>query len=167
MTLLAIDPSSTLTGYAVMADRMTILDAGLLKPDKTRDPAIMRIIAMTKELTALISEYEPDTILVEMPSTSHGQAVSRGAGAGAATYGLAVGVMYWECYNSSDYKSPPVPVGAQEWTKGIPKLKRQQNICMMFPDRYNPEKDRGGDIADAIGLCCWWFSQQKAKRIAG
>lgn len=162
MILLALDPSSTLTGYAVMADRRTIIDAGLLKPDKTKDPAITRIIAMNSELVKLLKEHCPDKILVETPS-SHTARRIRGRVMGNAIYGFAAGMMFNTCTMFTNTE----PVDAQLWTKGIPKLKRTQNVCMAFPGRYDPETDKGGDIADAIGLACWYFSQQKAKRIAG
>lgn len=165
MTLLAIDPSSTKTGYAVMADRMTLIDAGFLKPNKTKDPAIMRIIAMTEDLTKLLKEYRPEMILVERPHT-YAAHKFKDAGIkpiGIATYGMAAGAMFWACYS---FTSETQAISAEDWTRGVPKLKRQRLICMAFP-QYDPEKDRGCDIADAIGLALWWFSQQKANRIAG
>ncbi len=164
MILLAIDPSSTLTGYAVMGDRMTIIDAGLLKPDKKTDPAIMRIIAMTNDLAKLIEEHRPDVILVERPHT-HAAYKFKDKGTtptGLATYGMAAGAMFWACFL---FTKETHAINAEDWTGGIPKFKRQQHICMAFQDRYDPETDKGCDIADAIGLACWWFSKQKAKRI--
>ena len=161
MTLLAIDPSSTKTGYAVMADSMTLLDAGFLKPDKTRDPAIMRIAAMTKQLGEVLDEWQPGKVLVEMPS-AHAAGRLQGRATGLAIYGFAAGAMWRACHAVTDTEV----VDAQVWTRGVSKLKRQQLICMAFP-QYDSEKDKGGDIADAIGLAVWWFSRQKAKRIAG
>ena len=161
MTLLAIDPSSTLTGYAVMADRRTILDAGLLGPDKTRDPAIIRIVAMNRSLGKLLREHTPDQIVIETPN-AHTAGRIAGRVMGNAIYGFAAGVMFNTCRSHTKTE----PVDAQLWTCGVPKLKRTQNVCMAFPTRYNPETDRGGHIADAIRLAVWWFRQQKAKRIA-
>ncbi len=163
MILLAIDPSSTCTGYAVMSDCMTILDAGLLKPDKTRDPAIIRIVAMNRSLGRVLREYRPDQIVIETPN-AHTAGRIAGRVMGNAIYGFAAGVMFHTCVISNKNTEP---VDAQLWTRGVPKLKRQQNVCVAFPKRYSPETDRGGDIADAIGLGVWWFRQQKAKRIAG
>ncbi len=161
MTVLAIDPSSTLTGWALMANSSKIIEAGLLRPGKTRDPAIKRIEAMTIALTKLLRDTLPDQVLIEMPSSRTAGRI-KGRAVGNAIYGFAAGAMWWECHVWSDQIEA---VDAELWTRGVPKLKRQQNICMMFPKRYNPETDRGCDIADAIGLACWWFSQQKAKRI--
>ncbi len=163
MTVLAIDPSSTLTGYAVMADARTILDTGLLRPDKTRDLAVMRIEVMTNALSDLVDEVVPDHILIEMPSSCTAGRI-KGRVVGNAIYGFAAGAMWWACFSKNE--CPVTSIDAELWTQRIPKLKRQQSICMMFP-KYDPETDRGGDIADAIGLACFWFSQQKAKRIVG
>lgn len=170
MTLLAIDPSSTRTGYAVMADSMTIIDAGLLTSDKTRDPAIMRVVAMTKDLRQLLLECWPDIVLVEMP---HGH--DKGGAKRLANYGLAPGAMYWEAcsYIMARLKVNPkhdieaLAISAADWTGGVTKFNRQQQICMAFPHRYDPTTDPGGDIADAIGLAVWWFRQQKAQRLTG
>ena len=173
MTLLAIDPSSTCTGYALMSDSMTILDAGLFKPQpeaKATEPAIMRVVAMTKDLRELLLDCWPDAVLVEMP---HGH--DKSGAKRLANYGLAPGAMYWEVcsYVAARLKADPkqeieaLAINAEDWTGGVPKFKRQQNICLAFPHRYDPETDKGGDIADAIGLAVWWFRQQKAQRIAG
>lgn len=166
MKLLAIDPSSTLTGYAVMADRSTIIEAGLLRPQKDRDPAIMRIEAMANGLAELIESTEPEHILIEIPSAKSAERIKRKSlGAGLAIYGFAAGAMWWQCFSMN--VAPVTAIDAELWTGGVPKLKRQQNVCMAFQNRYDPEADKGGDIADAIGLAWWWFSKQKAKRIAG
>lgn len=163
MILLAIDPSSTKTGYAVMVDRVTLLDAGFLKPGKTRNPAIMRIKEMIEQLVEVLDEWQPGKVLIESPSAHVNIGRHHGAGAGLAVYGFAAGAIWAACCARVDTKA----IDAQLWTCGVPKLKRQKNICMAFPQQYNPEKDRGGDIADAIGLACWWFGRQKAKRLAG
>ncbi len=163
MLVLAIDPSSTRTGYALLKDSMTILDAGLLKPNKTRDPAIKRVIAMTKDVRALLYDYRPDVALVEMPH-KHNKPRHKNL----AIYGVAAGTMLWVCYefNLHSEEGETHPVNAETWTEKISKDIRQDLIQMQF-DQYDPAKDPGGDIADAIGLALWWFSKQKAERIAG
>lgn len=165
MILLAIDPSSTRTGYALMSNAQTILDAGLLKPEKNSDPAIMRIVVMAKDLTDLLYETWPDQVVIEIPSAhTAGRLKFKSAGAGLAIYGLAAGAMFWACNSFTDKTDT---VDAELWTRGIPKKRRQQEIATIFQNRYDATKDVGGDIADAIGLACWWFSKQRAKRIAG
>ncbi len=167
MTVLAIDPSSTLTGYAVMPNGMTIIEAGLLGPKKTAHPAIMRIEAMVDGLADVIESTQPEHILIEIPSTKSAERIKHFKGAGLAIYGFAAGAMWWQCFSMGRVGGVPVTaIDAELWTNRVPKFKRQQNVCMAFP-QYDPEKDKGGDIADAIGLACWWFSRQKAKRIAG
>lgn len=163
MILLSIDPSSTRTGYAVMADKMTLIEHGILTPAKTRHPPVLRVNAMIEELGDILKEYKPDKIIVESPSIAHGGIQARSGGAGAAIYGFAAGAIYQKCY---EWSKETEAIEVQKWTQRVPKLKRQQLICMAFT-KYDPEKDRGGDIADAIGLGLWWFSQKKAQRIAG
>ena len=156
MIVLSLDPSSTRTGYAVMADALTIIDAGLLNSDPT-DAWLVRVKAIVRDLGKLLNEHCPDVILVEVPH-QHNKASHKNL----AVYGFAVGVMWWECYSFTEETHA---INAEEWTGKVPKRRRQQNIRMVFPHRYIPALDKGGDIADAIGMALWWFGQQKAKRM--
>ena len=155
-TVLAIDPSSTRTGYAVMADAMTIIDAGLLKPGKVKDPWLHRVRAMTIDLRGLLREVEPDIVLVEIPHKHNAPHHKN-----LAAYGFAAGAMWAECF---DHTEETHAVSAEVWTGKKSKSARQLGIDLMYPS-YDPAKDKGGDIADAIGLARWWFRQQKAQRI--
>ena len=53
------------------------------------------------------------------------------------------------------------------WTQGRPKqrtarsntISRQETIAATYP-QYDPEKDRGADEADAIGLAVYWLTER-------
>ena len=80
--VLAVDPSSTRTGYALMSDAITVVEAGYLTPERVRDSAIDRVGAMCTELAKLIREGEPVTGVIEIPSGRPG----RGSRAGGRSF---------------------------------------------------------------------------------
>lgn len=151
MSILALDPSSTATGYAVMRDDGTLADAGLLKPDRTRDDANTRIAAMHRALMDVLREHRPTCVVVEDTSGKVG-ARHRGAGAGLAIHGKAVGY-FMAAVKAAGYV--PEMILENVWTRGTPKAKRQARVALAYRS-YRPAEDPGGDTADAIGLAEWW-----------
>ena len=155
--VLAIDPSSTRTGYALRSPER-LKDAGFLQPDP-RAKAVERIHTMCLDLVALLIDAEPTHAIIEWPS-GHVGARHQGKGAGLATYGAAVGAMWWTLVNSlgGDVRI----VTEDVWTQSIPKQERQAVIAARYPAyRDMVNQDRGGDVSDAIGLADYWFQQQK------
>jgi hypothetical protein len=154
MLLLALDPSSTRTGYALMSgveDRQ-LIEAGIFRPTSSKD-ARTRIRQMAKDLSDILAQTAPDEIVIEVP----GSRVARGrmgAGAGLTIYGTAVGYMLAVL----DQLAPGrvIEVDAWEWTKGQQKAKRATRVGAMYRT-YDAAKDAGGDCADAIGLGRWWL----------
>lgn len=169
--LLALDPSSTRTGYALMNRSIRpgicheILEAGYLQPNRSKDPAIERIRVMGDDLATLVKQETPRTIVIEITS---GKVAGRlhGRASGLAVYGMAVGVMFWIA-RLTEPAIEVVPVAENEWTGQRPKKKRQADIGWQFPE-YSDQMalDGGADIADAIGLGLWWFGKQRTARIA-
>lgn len=180
--LLAIDPGSQVTGYAVLSglEPDELLDAGLLKPgpDRPADPqtvpesirphlsapelaAYRRMDALVLELRALVCEQRPEQIVIEVPSGRIGTGARRGARGSLTIYGAVAGMMY-ECCRRMVGET--VPVTERQWTAGRgDKASRQRDVALFYRGRYPADQDPGGDAADAIGLGLWWLSQGEAK----
>lgn len=151
MSILALDPGSCKTGYALLRDDGTLADAGLLKPDRTRDDANTRIAAMHRGLLEVLKEHKPTQVVIEDTSGKVGGRHG-GRGAGLAIHGKAVG--YLICaVKAAGYA--PACVLENDWARKTPKATRQARVAATFR-QYRPESDPGGDVADAIGLADWW-----------
>lgn len=159
--LLALDPSSTRTGYAIMESPDTVVEAGYLR-GRTSDQALDRILRIERELTALFFVNSLRWCVIEIPSGKVG-ARHGGGGAGLAVYGMAVGILLG-FVNSSLCGGKADTVTETVWTRGVPKAKRRQLIAAQFPMyRRIMSRDSGGDVSDAIGLGQWWFHDRKLR----
>ena len=108
-TILAMDPSSTKTGWALLDRSEHLLQGGILTPDKIRSEPQFRISAMCRDLRQLLGELDPETILIEITSGKVGRNRHGGSGAGLGVYGMAVGAI-WQA--------------AEEWLKSRPPYVR-------------------------------------------
>jgi len=164
-TILALDPSSSRTGYALLTEQETLREAGLLKPGKTTDPAAERIGAMCLDLAELLAALAPDVIVIEWTSGHVGRKRHRGGGAGLAVYGIAIGALWQVARHYAAPAGARVEIVAEnDWTDGVPKPDRIGNIARLYP-AYNPARDTGGDAADAIGLARWWIRRHRLKLV--
>lgn len=161
--IVALDPSSERTGYAAIDEvHRLIVDAGYLRGERTADTAQTRILAMEKELAGLVAERKPSVILIEITKGKVNKKRHGGAGAGLATYGLAMGAL-WRTARDLVGDDRVVAID-EDWTRGVNKAVRARRIAMEFPQyRQAMELDRGGDAADAIGIALWWIGDQKRK----
>lgn len=158
LTVLAIDPSSTCTGYAVFAGGK-LVDAGRLTPARTRDDANVRILAMLDALDDLCREHaELSHIVIEDTSGKVGRRHG-GAGAGLAIHGKAVGAVWLHLLLRRH--APLTLVRENDWTRGTPKDTRKLRVARAHRGAYDPAQDKGGDVADAIGLGEWWLAEQR------
>jgi len=178
MIILALDPSSTCTGCALLDDSEAtlngtprLIEAGLIRPARPRARSFERVESMTVDVSQLLNTHSPNVILVEFPST-HTGARHQGAGFGLAVYGFAVGAM-WQCCRQwlSDAAHSPRTVQASRgcsciladnWTRRVAKSVRQRQISLLFPS-YRAADDPGGDIADALGLALWYCRDVQLK----
>jgi len=173
MKILSLDPSSTKTGWAVMRPPEHLVEAGIITPAKTGLTAPVRILQITRDIRTLLKLHRPETVLLEWVS-QHVQAKRHhGGGAGLAVYGLAVGVAWEVCLEWRRETGEPggiypdvVTVAPNDWTAGRPKRCRQAAIAAMFR-QYDPAKDAGGDLADAIGLGVWWLRERAVRMLEG
>lgn len=170
MKILAIDPSSTRLGWAVMDGHESLIDAGLIIADEyeyglkgkrrirvRKLEAFERVDGVCETLSARLQLVDPDEIVIETTSGKIARRLKKYAPTGQAFYGMAIYGVYRLCTAS---QRPVHMVKENKWTGGVPKEKRQFAVATLFP-RYNPADDAGGDIADAIGLGRWWLSQEK------
>lgn len=164
--LLAIDPSTTRTGYALMTSAVDVIDAGYLKPKRAKDPAFVRLDDMIEDLTDIALPAEAGQVMpthgvIEVPSGKPGVGSRAGARASLAIYGFAAGAM-WQCLQC---KLTTRRIDEIEWTHGVPKAKRQMIVSAMFPAyRAVIALDTGGDVADAIGVGQYWFTVRERER---
>lgn len=163
--LVSIDPSSTCTGCAVFClNTGELVEASKIKP-KASDDAISRVLSTTDDITELLSKYRPTEIVIEYVSQHVNINRHKGKGAGLAVYGFAVGAI-WETtmewwYQFTDISQPRL-ITPEQWTKGKKKKDRIDIIAALYP-MYNRKNDKGGDVADAIGLGEWWLTERKLK----
>lgn len=166
MKLLALDPSSTRTGYAVGTGpaRDDLIDAGLLTPDRAGD-AVERIRSMRADLLDLLNEHQPDAVIIEVPGPHTHRRIGHHA-AGLPIYGMAVGVILDVCWSYQAKASHRLvrvdTVEPNDWTRGSRKAHRMRCMAADYPG-YDARKDPGGDTADALALMQWWFRQQLVK----
>jgi len=169
--IFSIDPGSKKTGWAVMAAREQLIQAGLLLPDKQSTAPEFRIHRMCEDLRNLLDEIQPAVILIEWTSGKVGKKRHGGGGAGLAIHGAATGALWREvlawrrALPAEQQLAVKVELTLENvWTRGVPKKKRIDAVNVAFP-QYDPEKDRGGDIGDAIGLAIWYQREQTVRLV--
>lgn len=170
--ILALDPSSTRTGYALMSSATPagLIDAGLIKPTRSRDTAYERVYAMQAQLDELLCTLTSnDQVVIEVPSGKVHRGRHGGGGAGLATYGLAAGAIVTACWRSSVGYAGVQLVSDVAWTRGTPKGRRAEVLARQFPQVQSilgSGKDPGHDSIDAIGIAAWYFETLAARRAA-
>lgn len=164
MIILAIDPSSSITGFALLDEAEKLLDAGTLRPNKRTDASEFRIAAMCDDLETILIATNPDIVVIEWTSGKVGRRRHKGHGAGLAIYGLAIGAI-WRTATAWAARRKPVgqvvTVLENDWTAWKSKEERSKLIAREYP-KIDFSKDTGGDIADAIGLGVWFARRFKS-----
>jgi hypothetical protein len=164
--LLALDPSSTAVGYAVLTgpEPRVLLEAGVCRPRRVRDAVNRRLESLALEVERLLEEHAPHVVVIEDTSGKVGRKRHGGGGAGLAVYGKAVG--YLLCFLEERSRLPGrlevVPVEENTWTRGVPKRARLAAVAATY-SAYRPDKDPGGDAGDAIALAEWWFTERTVR----
>ncbi len=161
--IVGLDPSSSVIGYAVLDQRDgRILDAGLIKPNRTDDEPLTRIAAMLIDLGGLFEECRPAAVVLEVTSGKVGQR-HKGEGAGLAVYGMGVGAVWQFCQSRGERDGfTVVSVLENDWTGGRPKTARLAVLAATEP-KYKTALDPGGDVGDAIGLGRYYLAGRQAE----
>ena len=162
MKLLAVDPSSTATGYAVF-ERGDVIKYGVLKSPKK--DYWDRIVVTAERMLHVASTTQADVIVVEVSSLGVAQKLA-GRGRGLAHYGEAVGAICgWLVAWGYDIHRVP----SSEWTRSYrcpgntrkQASKKERQELMAIEHKYKPEGDSGADAADAIALGAWWLRENR------
>lgn len=161
MKLLTFDAASRVTGYAVMADRRTLIEAGRLRGKPAKGPPCDRIWSIVQGAIALAVQHQPDLILVEVTSGKV-QRRHKGGGAGLGVHGMACGALFAGLRAALTAAATVKAVTENEWTRGVPKAHRAAAVASLFPS-YRMADDPGLDIADAIGLGHWWYTEAEPR----
>lgn len=167
--LLGVDPSSTRTGWVIMTGPTEIVDATICRPLGAKAPPLERAISMAGEVVGITRNMRVTHVVIETPALhAHGHVLPRAQGHGLAVYGMAVGIIAYAVRMAIGWRNMTA-VPADEWTPPrTSKKRRQVMIAAEFPqyrEIMEAGKDPGGDVADAIGLCLWWFGQQQIKQL--
>jgi Holliday junction resolvasome RuvABC endonuclease subunit len=170
-TVVSLDPSSTAVGWAVFKcsgnfEACELTEGGVIRPASRRVTWLRRVCEMTDVLRELLDYGKPDYILVEISvGHVHQRIKAASGGAGLSIYGGGVGgvgvTAHRYCAEHDDCEL--VEVEANEWTRQVCKRDRQAAVaaeCRL----YQPEKDPGADMADAIGLALWWFRERHVEQ---
>jgi len=153
MQVIGIDPSSTCTGVAVVdgPPGAPVFVAGdLLRPSASLG-YVERVTEMVSDVLALVAEFPPVMVVVEMPDGKRHGRMGKANMASLAIYGAAAGAIFGALLA----KGVPVrAVFVNESSRGMPKRERQRIVAATFPN-YRDDKDKGMDVSDAafIALC--------------
>ena len=172
MIILALDPSSTRTGYCLGTDTGQLIDAGLLSVDAALSP-VEKALSMARDAWSLVVEHRPDQIIIEAPAPQapviHGKDGVRIMQRGQANFGMCVGAIIQRLaigrLAGPDGKAMPrIPADyprADEWTRGSSKKHRQLITMQEYPTQYDPKRDPGMDTSDAVQLWRSWLVRRR------
>lgn len=164
MKLLALDPSSTATGYALFQDDK-LLACGKFR-GRAKDRALLRCELMLAEVQGICLDHAPLDVVIEMPGGKVHRRIAGRAPAGLDLYGMAAGMIYQGCNGLHPKAVRAIhAVTPNEWTGGRGKAERAKLYGAMFRGVYDPAADKGLDIADAIGLGLWFRHETARKAI--
>jgi hypothetical protein len=180
MRVLALDPSSSKTGYALMTSLLPggLEDAGLLVPSSSKRvatgaaeaceadvaawfaegelAACRRMVETFEDVWGLYHALKPDRVVVEVSSGKAGTGSKRGAKSSLAVYGMAAGGVWSLCRALAPGRV--VPVTERMWTRDAgSKRARAALAASVYAGRYQVADDKGFDVADAIGIGRWYL----------
>lgn len=154
LRLLAVDPATRTTGYAVFRGARELLELGVIrssKPDAQR-----RIDEICDELEKVVGDHHPDYAVVETSAAHQHGRFGRHKMLGLARYGEAVGAV--RATLRIRLGAERVSWASPDWKRGRGKGGSVWAVKAAFPD-YRFERDRGADAADAALLGLRWFAE--------
>jgi len=107
------------------------------------------------DLEALLREYDPHDVVIEVPSGKRGKGSQAGATGHLAIYGVAVGAVRRTIAVAAP-NARVTSVDERTWTRGRSQRERVA-LAVASVSTYDRAADPGADVADAIGLGLWWL----------
>jgi hypothetical protein len=166
--VLALDPSSSATGWAIFQNG-TLLECGVFTVPGHWD-SWRRTTYLARNLAVWVRQTQTklgpfQAVLVEVASNyRHAKRAvksSRFSLGGLMTLGHSQG---FQIGILETLEVPWEPVLESDWTGGIPKTLRAIRMSSVYPiyqDFFHQNKDPGLDAADAVGLGDWWYQKMK------
>lgn len=175
--IISIDPSITCTGVAVFSPVFNLLEMNRITAPaisqknkvQTKIKAHERINRIIEQLDDVLERNTLTTtpmIVIEITSGKT-SARHRGGGAGLGTYGMVVGqVVRWAIDRVGE--ELVMQVYENDWTKGSSKDRRREHARLCYPlyGSEMHERDKGGDVSDALCLGEWAKSQMQIEGAA-
>ncbi len=168
--ILALDVSSSVTGYAVGSRDGVRTGWGAIIP---REPGraeaatltasgravdrIDQMVSGVRRLTHFYRGWGIDVVMEWSSGKLHRRV--KGVATGLAVLGQAQGAVR-QALNGWGYD--PILVAENDWTKGKPKAKRADGVGLRYPP-YARADDPGLDMADALGLLDWYRGQETTR----
>jgi hypothetical protein len=156
LKILALDPSSTACGWAVLTPdgrNPAVHDLGVIRPGPGKLwPRIDRLVLKVEELAARVA---PSDVVIEVTS---GRTYKSNRRQSLAWLAFAQGATVAACRRSCRSIHT---VTEQDWTGRKPKRDRAKLVCLWCPTYHKfAPRDPGMDAADAIGVGAWWLDRQ-------
>ena len=163
MILMALDPSMTCTGYAIVTHekgREMLIEAGTITPDG--EDLVERCESLRSQIRSLMFSRYTTHSVIETPTVGarpNGSYKGRSAQS-MPVYGVAVGVAIVAANVPTLVRGIP----ADQWTRGMPATRgdpHKQGRVRVAAARWNvtPEslgcKTKAGNVADAMLLAAW------------
>lgn len=148
--ILAIDPSSSKTGFCLHTGK-AIVEAGVIKPNKSDLPAIVRSFQMSRDVADLVAEFKDrlECVIVELPPPTQGKARMN-----PSVQHQAFGMVMYVIQVAGVKVSTVHPA---TWTRNRSKEVWADSIRRRYPALANGS-DQGFDAAAAIGIAEWFFT---------
>lgn len=161
MIILGIDPGTATTGYGVVTED-TVGEARLLRcgviETQAGTPMPLRLMTIHREVNALIREFEPDAVVVEM--LFFGRNVTT-----ALTVGQARGVVLLAAAQADlpifEYKPAEVKQALAGYG-GADKRQMQEMVRVLLGLDDIPRPD---DAADAVAVAVCHLHSQRLRRL--
>jgi crossover junction endodeoxyribonuclease RuvC len=161
MIVLGIDPGTAITGYGIVQElpdgRLQSISHGVIRTSSKIDMP-NRLVILYKELTKIVSEFQPESCAVEKIFFSKNvkTAISVGQGRGVVLLALAQGNMEVGEYTPNEIKQSITGYGSAD------KRQMQEMVKVLLKLDDIPKPD---DAADALGVAICHIHHQRYQQL--
>lgn len=146
-TWLGIDPGLAIIGWAILlsqgSSKPTLLEYGTIETDK-KLPTPQRLVELEQDIKALLAEFKPNHIVLEMPFFSRQIKAAGGVL-------QAVGVINLVCYR--DANIIPIQLHQSSWKAHLGNGRaKKAEVATMIQTLFKLERLPIDDSVDAIGI---------------